>query len=264
MPRSGSTLLQNILGNNPEIYATPTSPVLDFLHASKRVYTQSPVVKAQDEAEMKKAFLMYCRFAIHGYFHGLTDKPYIIDKSRGWGIARPFLDAFYENPKIVCMVRDLRDIVASMEKNYRKHPDKWDLSLEEEPQGVTIAERVTMWLNPSAKPVGSSLRNLREILHRGQDSKMLFVKFEDLCLNPKKEMKRVYDYLEIPYFAVDYKNVQQVTHEDDKFHGRYGDHKIQNEIKPLISNSKDILGNHICNQVYEKNKWYFDYFKYLP
>ena len=83
MPRSGSTLMQNILGNNPNIYATPTSAVLDMLNASKRVYTTSPTMKAQDEKDMKSAFLMYSRFALEGYFHGLTDKPYIIDKCRG-------------------------------------------------------------------------------------------------------------------------------------------------------------------------------------
>ena len=54
MPRSGSTLLQNILGNNPDIYATPTSGLLEMLNASKRIYTSSNNFKAQDELEMKK------------------------------------------------------------------------------------------------------------------------------------------------------------------------------------------------------------------
>jgi hypothetical protein len=74
-------------------------------------------------------------------------------------------------------------------------------------------------------------------------------------------MRKVYNYLEIPYFAIDYSNVQQVTFEDDKFHGRYGDHKINSTIKPIISN-KDILGDSIHRQLYDKNRWYFDYFKY--
>ena len=37
MPRSGSTLLQNILGNNPDIYSTPTSPVFEFINAAKEI-----------------------------------------------------------------------------------------------------------------------------------------------------------------------------------------------------------------------------------
>ena len=58
MPRSGSTLLQNILGNNPQIHATPTSAVLEMLNASKKVYTNSAISKAQDEEQMKKSFLI--------------------------------------------------------------------------------------------------------------------------------------------------------------------------------------------------------------
>jgi sulfotransferase len=264
MPRSGSTLMQNILGNNPNIYATPTSAVLDMLNASKRVYTNSPTMKAQDEREMKSAFLMYSRYALEGYFSGLTDKPYVIDKSRGWAINMPYLSAFYPNPKIICMVRDLRDVVASMEKNYRKHPDKWDTSLDpEKPTGITVGDRVSIWMNPESKPVGDTLIKLKEVLFREDAAKIHYVRFEDLCKNPEIVMKGVYEYLEIPYYPIDYSNVNQVTKEDDKFHGRYGDHKINSNIKPIKSSAFELLGEHICKQLYERNKWYFEYFNYL-
>lgn len=263
MPRSGSTLMQNILGNNPDFYATPTSGLIDLLNISRKVYTQAPSFKAQNEYKMKKAFLTYCRYAIQGYFEGLTDRKYAIDKSRGWAVNTPFLEAFYPNPKIICMVRDLRDIVASMERNYRKYPERWDASLEDDPKGTTIGERVTGWMMPNSKPVGSTLNQLREVIHRGFDKNILFVRFEDLCVNPKAEMQRVYEYLEVPYYQHDFNNIQQVTFEDDKFHGRYGDHKIHNAVKPVESYAKDLLGEGICKLLVEKNKWYFDYFKYV-
>jgi len=261
MPRAGSTLMQNILGNNPNFYATPTSGLLDMIMASKRVYTELPAFKAQDESEMKSAFLMYCRYGIEGYFRGLTNRQYVIDKSRGWGINWPFLDSFYPNPKVIYMVRDLRDIVASMEKNFRRFPDKWDNSQNaQEPRGVTISERVVHWMQ--TKPVGSTLKTLYDSIHRGYDKHMLFVRFEDLSKNPEKEMKRVYEYLEIPYYKVDYQNIRQVTFEDDKFHGKYGDHKIHPVIKPVPSKAVELLGEQVCEKIYEHNKWYFDYFNY--
>lgn len=260
MPRSGSTLMQNILGNNPDIYATPTSSLVDLLLNSKKIYTTAPAFKAQDEMQMKTAFLTYCRFGLEGYFSGLTNKPYKIDKSRAWAINMAFLDKFYPNPKIICMVRDLRDIVASMEKNYRKNPHKWQGNPKAEPTGVTIGERVGIWLEKN--PVGTTLKNLKEVIHQGFDKKILFVKFEDLCVNPKKEMKRVYDFFEIPYYDLDYSNIQQVTFEDDKFHGIYGDHKIKNNVTSVPSVAKEVLGLNIYNQIYNKNKWYFDYFDY--
>ena len=39
LPRAGSTLLQNIMGQNPEFYVTPTSGVLELLHSARFQYT---------------------------------------------------------------------------------------------------------------------------------------------------------------------------------------------------------------------------------
>lgn len=259
MPRSGSTLLQNILGNNPDIYATPTSGVIELLKESRKIYSSSPQIKAQDEQEMKSAFLMYCRYGIEGYFDGLTKRKYAIDKSRGWAINYGFLKAFYPNPKIVCMVRDLREIVASMEKNYLKYPEKTEFQLEERLNAVNVGERITYWMK--TLPLNTLFR-LQEVISRGWGEKMLFIRFEDLTENPDRELQKVYKYLEIPYFKHDFENIEQVTFEDDKFHGRYGDHKIERSVRPVSLKADKYLGDLICHQLYEKNKWYFDYFNY--
>jgi sulfotransferase len=259
MPRSGSTLLQNILGNNPDIYATPTSGLIELLKESRKIYSSSPQFKAQDENQMKSAFLMYCRYGIEGYFNGLTDRKYAIDKSRGWAISYGFLKAFYPNPKIICMVRDLREIVASMEKNYLKYPEKTEFQLEENLKAVNVGERITYWMK--TLPL-NTLFKLQEVIRRGWGEQMLFIRFEDLVENPDRELRKVYKYLNLPYYQHDFNNIEQVTFEDDKFHGRYGDHKIEKSIKPVPNKAEALLGELICNQLYEKNKWYFEYFNY--
>ena len=109
LPRSGSTLLQNILGQNPDFYTTPTSGLIELLYRSRNGFSESPEFKAQDEKIMKDAFMGYCSGALEGYFKSITDKKYIVDKSRAWGVNYNFLNEFYPEPKIVCMVRDLRD-----------------------------------------------------------------------------------------------------------------------------------------------------------
>ena len=125
LPRSGSTILQNILAQNPDIYATPTSGVLELIFAARANYTNSAEFKAQDAELMQKGFIGFCKEGMRGYYEGITDRKYIIDKSRGWGIHYDFLKFIRnEEPKIICMVRDLRDIFASMENNFRKHPEK--------------------------------------------------------------------------------------------------------------------------------------------
>ena len=54
LPRSGSTLIQNILAQNPKIYSSPTSGLFGFIDAARTLYSSLPEFKAQDEKEMEK------------------------------------------------------------------------------------------------------------------------------------------------------------------------------------------------------------------
>ena len=260
MPRSGSTLLQNIIGNRPDFYVTPTSGLFDLIHASKKTYTQSPNIKAQNSQTMKDAYMGFCHFALHGYFAYITDKKYILDKSRGWISNLPFLDSFYKNAKIICMVRDLRDILASMEKNYQKYPEKFDYQLHELTPTISVQGRIKVW--SAINPVGTMLERMKEIIRRNLHDKIHFIKYEDLCKNPQTVMEGVHSYLEIDSYDYDFSNIQQVTDEDDKWHGKYGDHKIRNVIQPVESRANLLLGEYVCDRIYEENTWYFDFFKY--
>ncbi|MEI8280702.1 MAG: sulfotransferase, partial [Bacteroidota bacterium] len=120
LPRVGSTVFQNLMNQDPRFYASSTSGMLELIYAARHNYTESPEFKAQDQELMKKAFLGFCKAGIHGYYDAITDKQYILDKSRGHFAHYAFLDSFYPNPKIICLVRNLPDIIASMEKKFRQ------------------------------------------------------------------------------------------------------------------------------------------------
>lgn len=261
LPRAGSTLLQNILGQNPDIYVTPTSGVLELVFAARSNYTNSPEFKAQDPEVMRNGFLSFCHEGMKGYYNAITDKKYVVDKSRGWGIHYDFLNMFNPEPKIICMVRDLRDIFASMEKNYRKNQDKQDNILDwSKMQGTTVPKRIDIWAqNP---PVGMAIERLSEIFRMGTDKKMLFVKFEDLCLYPETEMQRIYQYLDIPYYKHDFDNIEQITKEDDEVYGIFGDHNIRQKLEPVQSKAKSLLGKDVTDWIYNNYKWFFDQFRY--
>jgi sulfotransferase len=262
LPRAGSTLLQNVMGQNPEFYVTPTSGVLELVYAARANYTSSPEFKAQDQNLMKQGFLNFCNQGINGFFDGVTDKPYVLDKSRGWGVHYGFLNSFYPNPKVICMVRDLRGIFASMEKNFRKnqHMDSGIVN-HAQMQGTTTEKRIDVWAQ--SQPVGLAIERLYQIFKEGNNQKMLFVRFEDFSLNPKKEMERIYNYLELPYYEHDFNNVQQITQEDDSIYGIYGDHKIKSKIEPLKPDYKDVLGVNPCNWIKSNYKWFYDQFGYF-
>ena len=262
LPRSGSTLIQNILGQNPSIFVSPTSGLLELVYAARANYTDSPEFKAQDPELMKKAFLNFCNAGMQGYYNSITDKPVVIDKSRGWGVHFNFLSMIIDDkPKIICMVRDLREIISSMEKNFRKSQHQNDKIVNHaEMRGTSTPKRVDIWFN--SQPVGLAVERLNQVIREGIDKDMLFIKFEDLCKNPNEEMRRVYKYLDMEFYQHDFDNVEQITVEDDEVYGVYGDHKIRKKVEPVPVTHNTVLGKDVSNWIFETYKWYFDYFKY--
>lgn len=261
MPRAGSTLLQNILGQNPDFYVTPTSGLLELIFAARNNYTNSPEFKAQDADLMKKSFINFCKKGMEGFCETQSDKKYFVDKSRGWGIHYNFLNEIQPEPKIICMVRDLRDIISSMEKIYRKNQLK-DSGIVNNGNmvGTTTGKRVGSWLN--TQPIGLALDRISDIFRMGLDKNIYFVKYEDLLTNPQQIMNGIYDYLGVKSYEHDFNNIEQITIEDDEVYGIYGDHKIQTKLATSNSNYEMILGKDISDQIKENYLWYFRQFDY--
>ena len=142
-PRSGSTLLQNVLGQNPDIFPSPTSGMFTMMLECRNLFTNHILFQAQNQDELLPGFSSFLKNGINGYYSGLTDKPYAIDKFRGWHGEYNFVNAYDPNPKIVVMVRDLRSIFSSMEKKYRANPLKdFNVTDYKFPKGNSVITRI--------------------------------------------------------------------------------------------------------------------------
>jgi sulfotransferase len=262
MPRAGSTLLQNILAQNPSFYVTPTSGLLELVFGARLSYTNGAEFKAQEPELMRKAFLAFSRAGMEAYFGALTDKPYVLDKSRGWGVHFDLLSLIFdEEPKIICMVRDLRQILASMEKKFRQNPDRnRPIESHHNLSGTTTFKRAMIHLQ--TPPVGLALDRLMEIHQRGWNKKMLFLRFEDLTTEPAQTIEEVYEYLGLPGFKHDFERVTQVTHEDDEVFGIPGLHEIRPKVEPFRNDYLTILGREAVMAAQSQHGWYFNQFGY--
>jgi len=254
----------NILANNPKIGGGETSPLLEYLGQVRTVFSRTPEVQASlTEEIVTNAYLNFLRHGIEGYSQSITPKEIYLDKSRGWIHYTSFLKRIIPDAKIIVMVRDLRAIIASLEKKRREHSHIMDG--REVLQGrdfTTMEHRVNSYL--SDLPLNPTLFRLRNAIQTKEIENMLVVRAEDLCSNPTETMTRVYKYLEIPYCELDYNNIAQVTIENDRIqdYSIYGDHKIRPNVKPLEKDYEDVLGKEICNQIKQNNQWFYDYFKY--
>jgi sulfotransferase len=261
LPRVGSTVFQNLMSQDERFYTSPTSGMLELLYAARNNYTHSDEFKAQDAETMKNAFFGFCREGIFGYYNAITDKQYVLDKSRGHFAHYGFIDSFYPNPKMICLVRALPDIVASMEKMFRNNPHKSSPMVNHATmQGTSTPKRVEIWL--SSPPIGLAVERLAEAIRQGVDKKMLFIKYESLCLYPEQEMKRVYDYLEITPGKHDFSNIPQTTKEDDEIYGIAGLHTIRPTLEMKPSDARQVLGKDVYDWIMKQYGWYNEYFGY--
>lgn len=234
LPRSGSTLLSNILAQNPDVHATASSGTLDVLRAIRDVCDKGSFFQAMPHEERDQVKLDMLRGALAGRFRSHEGK-FCFDKNRGWLTAFEMMSTVMgrENLKAVVCVRDLRDVLASFEKLYRKTSETSKTSQEAVAfiGHRTAVGRAEFILGPK-EPLGYAMDVVRDAVTRGWSDHMLLVDYDKLCMDPQGTMDRIYKFIGEETFEHDTSNVKQVTQEDDTLHSFVGLHDIRPEVRP--------------------------------
>lgn len=264
IPRSMSTLLQCILNQNPDIAATPTDPVLEYLYGARINFTSTLEVKAMDEDLALKTWRGFCWGGLCGYADAYSGvKENLCIKTRGASIHYKWFESFMPyKPKMICMVRNLKSIFSSMEKLYRKNQDyHQEIQNHAEMKGTSTAKRIDSWV--TSPPVGMALERLQQTFLEGINKEILYIRAEDLTNYPQREMDKIYSYLELKPFKHDFDNVEQTVKEDDAVYGLTKDlHTIRRKVQPLTPDYDKILGKQICDWIDNNFAWYQQGFGY--
>ncbi len=241
MPRAGSTLLCNILAQNPRFHTTATSGIMDVMFGVRNSWDNLVEFKAAPNEPAKKRVL---RGILESYYSDIQ-KPVIFDKCRGWlsliEMAEYVLD---RKVKIIVPVRDTRDVLASFEKLWRENAKGGQIGAEAQNyfQFQTAQGRTEFWLRKD-QPVGLALSRIADALQRGLADRLFFVEFEALTSAPEETMQALYAFLGEEYFPHNFKHVEQVTWEDDSVHGFKNLHTIRTKVEPMEPQWPRILGN---------------------
>lgn len=222
LPRSGSTLLSGILKQNPEFYADILSPVEALTGNGIDIITNSQNNLTITEDQRKN--LMYGMF--DGYYQHI-EKPVIFDSSRGWTKKTNFLKALFPYTKILCPVRDIVSILNSFEvissknpfhtKTLTKHSDNVFarcVEMMDKNHGIVA----TPWI---ALQEGYALNP--NMIH--------LIEYENLCKDPEKTMRGIYEFLEKPYYSHDFDNVEYSNETFDKSSNLKGLHTVKKRVE---------------------------------
>lgn len=252
LPRSGSTVLASILNQNPEVYVTPTSPLLDLLIANQDTWHNTPSVQANPYPEqltnMTKAMID------SAWMH--RPEPIIIDKNRGWG--GPNIEAvdilFGKNIKMINTVRDLPSIMASWLTVIRNNPNSYIDEVIRKRGYIPNDDNymAEMWFNMVQDCMNTLQRTKKLASHRS-----IFIDYDDLVTDPQGQIEKIETFLELPTFNYDFENIQSDTQDDDLVAwGFKGMHTIRPKLEKTAKHPREILGDKLYERFVELERQY--------
>ena len=259
LPRSGSTLLCNVLNQNPRIHASSTSVLYSMLALLVKHHSNSPEIigdlgRARTETEKRfRAVLQSMCLAWYNKKRGKV----IFDKSRAWASDVLLLREISPGAKVIVVVRDLRDVLASIEKQHRK------TALFNKAENInqnTLWARTQALLQPEGM-VGHCLMGVKDIIDR-QLPDIFWLRYEDFVAHPDQMMERLYVYLELNLRSHNFTAVENTSTDSDNIYLNKFPHNGEGEIKPVESTWQEYMHPEIAARIMEGFQWYNKKFKY--
>lgn len=229
LPRSGSTLLCNVINQNPKYWATSTSPLCFLVNSCIASWSNSFEVKAllDKDQEATEARLARTIRALCEAWNYRDDGRVVFDKCRGWNTNIMALHKAFPEGRALIIVRDLRNIFASIEKQHRKNPllENANNSL-----GKTVFSRADAVFSPEGM-VGSTIIGVEDIIRRNLSVK--FIKYERFTRFPGEVMGEIYRYLDDDNFSEhDFDNVENTAEDPDAYYNNKFPHQGSGKIVP--------------------------------
>jgi len=200
-PRSGNTLFASIINQNPEIAATPNSITLEimkdlFLLKQTDVFQNFPDHKSLDNLLDSVYDIFYKDWPQRV----IIDRGPVITEGNFVLMQKHFKRSF----KCIVLLRDLMDVLASYMQWYTKNPDafpnKFGLQTDEEKLEMLMNKKGAVAKELEA--IKNSY-NYKDICH--------YVKYNDMVDNPEQEFRKIYKFLDEPYFNHRFNNLDAVN-----------------------------------------------------
>ena len=261
LPRSGSTVLMNILQQNPTIFTTGTCAlakiVLDMTIKSR--YSES--FQAMHAQDADNATYGMIQGATQGWFEGLTDKPVVISKNRSW----PQAHHLYPNSKFIITVRDIRDIAESFDKinlkikalhSYGDNGKMYGCMSEDEKYHYHFQTT-----NAFSGAVYEDIPRMMHLWQNGHSHRIKFVRYEDLVLNPDQELDGIYKFLGLDRYNHDLNNIEQsaLYEHDHAYFREKTSHVVKRE---MIKYNEPVrnLSDKFHSKVLNEHEWFYNGF----
>lgn len=249
LPRSGSTLMINLLKQNPLIDGAAVSSLCSII---SNIHLNWDNVEANKEYPNENTKINVLKGILEGYYSD-SKKENILDKDRMWVMRIALLESVLQREvRILCPVRNPAEILSSFEKIKRNNPTK--VVASELSGSSTIASRCMFYSGPDGI-LGLSHAAIKDAITSGYLDRLLFVDYNKFCNTPKAELKRIYDFLKIPNFKHNFEKIEQSEVYNDFATSHAGLHKIKPKLERTTVNCVDYLGLDLYQQYNAQIFW---------
>jgi sulfotransferase len=251
LPRSGSTLLSAILNQNPDIYASPQSDLLDIMYTLNSKIT---TFECYDSGILMDGSRNAVKQLGNSYYANI-EKPIIIDKHRSWGTPynMSLAKILNKDVKIVMTVRPILEILASFVTLAENYPlTNW---IDNEINNNEIWSKSYRsqndvrcdWIMRPYGDIDKSLFSLSSYLKYPE--KFHIVTYNNIVNNPEKTMSEVYNFLGVNDFQHSFDNITSADSPDDnKVYGVPNLHNVRKTLSSISKDPKELLSNYVINK----------------
>jgi sulfotransferase len=259
LPRSGSTMLSAILNQNPRFYSGPSSPVTSIMLVLENALSQDELFLAYPKRQQAGELVAN----VIKHYYSDVNKPVIFDKNRSWVNRLHYIPGYFGlEPKVLIPVRNINEILTSFISMHRRNGFEingrvnfLDEMLIKSNIPLTDDNRCK-WLLGNNGVVGQSYEGIRQALFEGRQNQLHFIEYDDLILNPKETMEKVYDFLEEDYFEHDFETLKNINQENDaEVYGFSDMHDVREKVEKTSSDPKEILSEEILKMCENAEFW---------
>lgn len=209
LPRTCSSVIMNILNENPRFFTTGTCPLPYFVDSCRNISNQVSEFIALDKDVLNDAYLNFLRQGFRGWFESMTDKPVVVSKSRVWAEYLNHTLAINPNSKYIYIIRDLRDIICSFESLLNKYPNIIVGDETHHFQHEPFEKRMELYCTDGMANLGRPLNILPHVMEVAQKypDNFYILRHEDFNENPRGTFQSLYQFLGEEYFEHDFDNI---------------------------------------------------------
>jgi sulfotransferase len=260
LPRSGSTLICQLLGMHKDIYSLGhSSPMAGTIEGLRHSLSDNPFLLGQLDVNFD---LTYTRLlnSFRGFINGWTeetDKKVVVDKNRSWLSLLQTVKLLDPDYKMIVCIRDLIQLFGSVETQHQKtilldFPDHTNAN-----SAWYRADRLFAPDGVIGGPI-RAIENMQDISRDyGVDTQVYFMCYERLISDPIGEMNRIFAWLGLTEQNIDFNALEVKPHETDSYYRFKYTHTTYPKMNQL---KRHHVPSRIALQIYKKFNWLFDYF----